>query len=188
MAQTLSARRRILAVIGGGFCGTILRVLLSGLLQGWLGKGWPYDILLINVTGAFLLALVTTLADATILVGPTRRLFLNVGMLGAYTTFSSLALGDVLLMAGGRWLLLSALAYLVLSGFGGIMAVLLGDLLGQWWVSKARRPSLPKTTRKLTGLLTPWPLDSTVMQDPVDVQDDVLLPEDEQNREARRPR
>ncbi len=38
MAQALSARRRILAVIGGGFCGTILRVLLSGLLQGWLGK------------------------------------------------------------------------------------------------------------------------------------------------------
>jgi CrcB-like protein involved in camphor resistance len=138
------------------------------------------------VTGAFLLALVTTLADATILVGPTRRLFINVGLLGAYTTFSSLALGDVLLMTGEHWL--SALVYLILSGLGGIIAVLLGDLLGQWWVSKARRPSLPKTTRQLTGLLTPSPLDGTVTQEHVDVQDDVLLPEGEQNREARRPR
>jgi fluoride exporter len=186
MAQTLSTRRRLLAIIGGGFCGTILRVLLSSLLQGWLGKGWPYDILNINITGAFFLALVTTLADATLLVGPTRRLFINVGLLGAYTTFSTLALGDVLLMADGRWL--SALVYLILSGLGGIVAVFLGDLLGQWWVSKVRRPSLPKTTRKLTGLLTPSPLNRTVTQEHVDVQDDVLLPEGEQNREARRPR
>lgn len=78
------------------------------------------------MTGAFLLALVTTLADATILVGPTRRLFINVGLLGAYTTFSSLALGDVLLMTGEHWL--SALVYLILSGLGGIIAVLLVPL------------------------------------------------------------
>ncbi len=186
MAHTLSTRRRILAVIAGGFCGTILRVLLSSLLQGWLGKGWPYDILLINVSGAFLLALVTTLADATLLVGPTRRLFINVGLLGAYTTFSTLALGDVLLIRGEHWL--SALLYLILSGLGGVVAVLLGDLLGQWWVSKVRRSSPSKTTRKLTGLLTPSPLDGTVTQEHVDVQDDVLLPEGEQNREARRLR
>ncbi len=185
MAQALSARRRILAVIGGGFCGTILRILLSGLLQGWLGKGWPYDILSINITGAFFLALVTTLADATLLVGPTRRLFINVGLLGAYTTFSTLALGDVLLMTNGYWF--SALLYLILSELGGVVAVLLGDLLGQWWVSKARRPSLPKTTRKLPGLLTPSPLDGAVSQEHVDVQDDVLLPEGEQKRGARRP-
>jgi fluoride exporter len=177
MAQTLSARRRLLAVIAGGFCGTILRVLLSGLLQGWLGKGWPYDILSINITGAFFLALVTTLADATLLVGPTRRLFLAVGLLGAYTTFSSLALGDVLLIANGSWL--AALLYLLLSGIGGIVAVLLGDLLGQWWISKLRRPALPKTTRKLPGLLTPSPLDAAVRQEHLDVQDDVLLPESE---------
>lgn len=136
MAQTLSARRRILAVVGGGFCGTILRVLLSALIQSKLGKGWPYDILTINVTGAFLLAFLTTLADATMLIGPTRRLFLNVGLLGAYTTFSSLALGDFLLIAGGHWL--PALGYLVFSGLGGIAAILLGNLLGQWCVNKVR--------------------------------------------------
>lgn len=115
-----------------------------------------------------------------LLVSPTRRLFINVGLPGAYTTFSTLALGDVLLMTKGSWL--SALLYLILSGLGGVVAVLLGDLLGQWWVSKARRPSLPKTTRKLTGLLTPSPLDGAVTQEHVDVQ------EGEQNQGTRRPR
>ncbi len=147
MGQILSTRRRILAIIGGGFCGTVLRVLLSTFIQSRLGKGWPYDILLINITGAFLLAFVTTLADATVFIGPTRRLFLNVGLLGAYTTFSSLALGDFLLIAGGHWL--PALGYLVFSGLGGIAAIFLGALLGQWCINRARRPSQTKIIMNL---------------------------------------
>ncbi|HEY0756106.1 MAG TPA: CrcB family protein [Ktedonobacteraceae bacterium] len=129
MAGTLAARRRILAVLCGGFCGTLTRYALSQLIQAWLGKGWPYDILFINLSGALLIALVTTLADATFLVGPTRRLLINTGFLGAYTTFSSLALGDILLFSKGVWL--AALLYLVLSLGGGLGAVLLGDWLGQ---------------------------------------------------------
>lgn len=176
MLQRLSVQRRILAVVGGGFCGTIVRVVVSSFIQAWLGKGWPYDILLINITGALLLAFITTLADATILIGPTRRLFINVGVLGAYTTFSSLALGDVLLLAGGHWL--SALGYLVVSGLGGIIAIVVGDRLGQWVARLAKRSSRAKTTRKLTGLLTSTPLDATVTEHHVDVQDDLLLPDE----------
>ena len=95
--NALSLQRRLLAVLGGGFCGTITRYLLSGLIQSYLGKGWPYDILFINLTGAFILSFVTTLAEATLLVGPTRRLFINVGFLAAYTT-------RALWLAGGQWL------------------------------------------------------------------------------------
>jgi protein CrcB len=183
VAQQLSARRRILAVVGGGFCGTLLRFMLSSLLQSWLGKAWPYDIFFINVTGAFVLAFVTTLADATILVGPTRRLFINVGLLGAYTTFSTLALGDIQLVSSGAWL--SALGYVFASGLGGIVAVLIGDQLGQWCVSRVKRPSRAKTTRKLTGHLPSSSLDKTIRQDHVDIQDDLLLPEQEQQQSTR---
>src|SRR5260370_20308624 len=125
MTRSLSARRRIFAVLCGGFFGTITRFVLSTIMQGWLGKGWPYDLLLINVTGTLLLAFVTTLADATFLVGPTRRLFITVGFLGAYTTFSSFALGDDLLVSSGEFL--SALLFLALSLTGGVLAVLLRD-------------------------------------------------------------
>ncbi|WP_376795532.1 fluoride efflux transporter CrcB [Thermogemmatispora sp.] len=129
MAQALSARRRLGAVLIGGFCGTLARALLSPWLQASFGKSWPYDILLINVSGALVLALVTVLAEATFLIGPTRRLLITVGFLGAYTTFSSLALGDVLLLEAGRWA--AALLYLVLSLGGGILAVVLGRWLGE---------------------------------------------------------
>lgn len=137
MAGSLSARRCILAVLCGGFLGTLARYALSLGIQGWLGKGWPYDILLINLSGALLLALITTLADATFLVGPTRRILLNTGFMGAYTTFSSLALGDVLLLSKGQ--LVPALLYLALSLLGGISAVLLGNWLGQTLFASVRR-------------------------------------------------
>jgi protein CrcB len=147
MGTALSSRRRLLAVLAGGFCGTITRALLSTTLQSHFGNGWPYDILLINVTGAFLLAFFTTLADATILIGPTRRLFINVGFLGAYTTFSSLALGDVLLLSKGMWLL--AIFYLLCSFIGGLLAVLLGEWSGQRIVRRVKQPQvrvLPQPT------------------------------------------
>ena len=138
-SSTLSRRRRLLAVLSGGFFGAIARFLLSLLIQSHFGKGWPYDILFINTTGAFVLAFVTALADATFLIGPTRRLFITVGFLGAYTTFSALALGDVLLFASGNWF--PAQLYMLLSMTGGVLAVLVGDRLGQRVISRRTRRS-----------------------------------------------
>jgi fluoride exporter len=129
----LSLRRRLSAVLCGGFCGTITRYWLSQWVQVHLGKGWPYDIFLINITGALLLAFITTLADATFFIGPTRRLFINVGFLGAYTTFSSFALGNVQLATAGHWF--AALSYLFMSLAVGILAVWSGDALGQWVIN-----------------------------------------------------
>jgi CrcB protein len=137
MTPPLSARRRVLAVLGGGFVGTITRYLLSLAIQGWAGKAWPYDILTINLTGALIFAVVTVLADALFLVGPTRRLLITTGFLGAYTTFSSLALGDVLLFSKGA--ILPALGYLLASAGGGLVAVLAGEWLGLLIVRRFRR-------------------------------------------------
>ena len=134
--HTLSARRRWLAVVSGGFLGAITRYLLSATIQSAVGKAWPYDIFVINLTGAFVLALVTALADSTTLIGPTRRLFINVGFLGAYTTFSSLSLGAFQLINAGKWPL--GLLYLVGSLVGGMLAVLLGDWLGQLVVKQGQ--------------------------------------------------
>jgi len=171
MGTTPSTRRRILAVFAGGFCGTIARALLSILIQSRSGNGWPYDILLINLTGAFLLAFLTTLADATILIGPTRRLFINVGFLGAYTTFSSLALGDILQFEKGHWF--SGLLYLALSIAGGILAVLIGDLLGQFCVKSTRSRNKPVSREAFNAL----PADATMRDAHIDIQDDLLLSE-----------
>jgi CrcB protein len=143
MGGELSLARRIWAIFLGGFLGTIARYLLSLLLQHSLGKAWPYDILLINLTGTFFLALSTTLADAALLIGPTRRLFLNVGFLGAYTTFSSFALGDLLLFSNNQWL--PAFLYLFCSMTGGILAIILGVWSGQWGIKRVKQMLTQKT-------------------------------------------
>ena len=59
MSKDVLQLQRLLAVIAGGFLGTIARYLLSLTIQGMLGKSWPFDILTINITGAFLIALLT---------------------------------------------------------------------------------------------------------------------------------
>jgi CrcB protein len=171
MEKELSLSRRLLAVFLGGFLGTITRYLLSQLIQIYLGKGWPYDILLINLTGAFFLALFTTLADAAILIGPTRRLFLNVGLLGAYTTFSSLALGDILLTSNNQWF--PAILYLFLSIIGGILAIILGILSGQWSIKKVKRTF----TREAAIEIAVPTLQGSHTNDHVDIDDDVLYPD-----------
>jgi CrcB protein len=160
----LSVWRRVGAVLVGGFCGTITRYLLSILIQGWLGKALPYDIFLINITGALILAFVTSLADATFLIGPTRRLFINVGFLGAYTTFSSLALGDVQLISHSQEIY--ALLYFLLSLFGGVLAVMLGDWLGQKVVDRFKHVRTSQPGRAVA---------SPASEAHTGIQDDVML-------------
>ncbi|GCE28166.1 putative fluoride ion transporter CrcB 2 [Dictyobacter alpinus] len=138
MVKKADYLQRILLVFAGGFLGTITRYLLSQAIQGAWGKSWPYDIFLINITGAFILALLSTLADATLFIGPRLRLLLNVGFLGAYTTFSTLALGDITLLTNQQ--LIPALLYLICSLGGGLIAVLLGQLAGLWLIRLKKRP------------------------------------------------
>ena len=167
--HTLSAARRITAVFCGGFLGAIARYLLSQLIQDYLGKNWPYDILFINLTGALFLAFVTTLADAALYIGPTRRLFINVGFLGAYTTFSSLALGDVLLFTKGS--IVAAILYLVLSFVGGFVVVLLGDWLAQRLIHTVKRKH-PQATEKILDEEIPATM---ATKEHLDIEDDILL-------------
>jgi fluoride exporter len=173
-AQTLSARRCILAVLCGGFLGTLARYFLSMTLQGWLGKSWPFDILAINLIGALLLALVSTLADAAFLIGPTRRLFINTGFMGAYTTFSSLALGDELLLSTGQ--LIPALLYLALSLLGGLCAVLLGDWLGKMLIERVRHT--PGKASLALGQRESF--------QHIDIADEIMLPEQPDELQSRK--
>jgi CrcB protein len=181
MGRSLSAQRRLLAAFCGGFFGAIARYLLSSVIQTCAGKGWPYDILIINLSGALILALVTTIAEATSLVGPTRRLFINVGFLGSYTTFSTFALGDVQLFSKGQWL--PALLYVIFSILGGVLLVMLGDVLGQSSIRLARCAKQKSTSQ------TPptFSLQHTTKADHPDIQGDSSLPDLTSEGEFRHP-
>lgn len=81
---------KVLLVGMGGFAGSVCRYLASGLVQGICEKPWfPYGTLAVNVIGCFLIGLLGGLAENRQLFNPEVRLFLMVGFLGGFTTFST---------------------------------------------------------------------------------------------------
>ena len=89
----------LLAALAGGV-GAGLRYVVDRLLTPTRGGGFPLGIFAVNVTGSFALGLVTGLGSA---VAPEAALVLGVGLLGGYTTFSTVAVESVLLAQRRRW-------------------------------------------------------------------------------------
>lgn len=101
-----------ISVGAGGLIGSVLRYLVS-LLPIRHSSGFPLLTLGVNVLGAFLIGLIVTLAGKNASLDPRTLLFLQVGVCGGFTTFSSFALETQNLLQGGR--LLVGLSYVCLS-------------------------------------------------------------------------
>jgi CrcB protein len=93
--------RQLLLISLGGAIGTGARYLVGLWAVQWLGMGFPYGTLLVNLAGAFLIGLIQQLA-ASVIPEPTR-LFLVVGVMGGMTTYSAFTYETVRLMALGAW-------------------------------------------------------------------------------------
>ena len=111
----------------GGLLGAIARFLLNVWVTGRYGHQFPWATFGINVSGSFLLGLLMTLFLARFISDPWR-LFLMVGFLGAYTTFSTFEYDSARL--GLSWAALANLLGSVTAGYG---AVWLGIRLGEAW-------------------------------------------------------
>jgi CrcB protein len=84
--------RRILIVGAGGFLGSAARYLVGGWVHRAAGFGtFPLGTLVVNVTGCFVIGVLGALFDTRQALSPDARLFLLIGVLGGYTTFSSFA-------------------------------------------------------------------------------------------------
>ena len=118
---------RLMAVMVGGAAGALARWAVE-LAVPSVG-GFPLATLLINVTGAFALGLLGVLLWERLV--PTRYLrpLLAIGFLGAYTTFSTMAMEGVRLLDEGRPGL--AVGYWLVTLLGGQMAGVWGMWLGR---------------------------------------------------------
>lgn len=120
----------ILLVGVGGFLGSIFRYVLSGWVHRILDNPWfPYGTLAVNVTGSLVIGFLAGLADSRSLFSSEARLFVFIGLLGGFTTFSSLTIETFSLARSAQ--LLAAVMNLALQIFLGLLAVWLGNLLAR---------------------------------------------------------
>ena len=108
--------RQILFVGIGGFCGAILRYLISGWVQS-LSRSidFPYGTLAVNVLGCLVIGLFSQLAASRGSFGPDSRALIFIGILGAFTTFSTFSNETMNLIVDGNHMMALANIGLQLS-------------------------------------------------------------------------
>ncbi len=113
----------VLLVAAGGAIGAAARYLAGLWIAARLGASFPWGTFFVNVTGSFLIGIVLVLVEGGTLPAEAR-LFLAVGILGGYTTFSSFSYETLQLLNGGDVVpvLFNTLGQLLI----GLLAVYLG--------------------------------------------------------------
>ena len=116
-----------LALAGG--LGAGVRFVLDGLIRSRATSAYPLGTFTINITGSFLLGLVTALALSAVLP-PELQLILGSGFLGGYTTFSTASVESVRLVQQRRYgvALASSVGMLVAAVLASSAGFLLGGL------------------------------------------------------------
>lgn len=118
----------MLLVGAGGFIGSILRYWVSGWVQQVTKSvGFPYGTLTVNVLGCFVIGFLAQLAESRGLFTSEARLFVFIGILGGFTTFSTF--GNETLNLARDSQMMSALANIGASVIIGLFAVWLGRML-----------------------------------------------------------
>jgi len=112
----------------GGFAGALLRYGVSGLIQN-LSKSiaFPYGTLAVNLLGCLAIGFLSQLAESYGVFSSEARAFVLVGLLGAFTTYSTFANETVNLARDGQGSL--SLVNLGLHIFLGLAAVWLGRVI-----------------------------------------------------------
>lgn len=122
-------QKSLLILLGGGI-GSLCRYWMSMTIFYLLGRAFPYGTLAVNVLGSFLMGLL-----AIILVERFQahteylRLFLLMGILGGFTTFSAFSIETFYFLEAGE--MGKAIAYILASVFFCLIAVSAGALVGK---------------------------------------------------------
>jgi CrcB protein len=93
----------VLLVALGGAAGSVARYLLTGLVHRVSGPFFPYGTFAVNVFGSALFGWLAARALEGGAVSAQTRLFLLVGVLGGFTTFSTFSFETFELLKSGAW-------------------------------------------------------------------------------------
>ena len=113
----------------GGALGAVARALLSTAIQSRWPATLPWGTIVVNVSGCLVLGVLSGALEARPHLSPTVRAFGAVGVLGAFTTFSTFENETLALLQRGE--LPVALANVVISLVAGLTAVWIGQAGGR---------------------------------------------------------
>ena len=120
----MPAMPKLILVMLGGAVGAGFRYHLSRIALQNMGPGFPWGTFIANLLGALLMGLLAGLLLREGEMGEPLRLFLGVGVLGGFTTFSAFSLEMVQMLERGDAVM--AAAYAVSSVVGAMLLLILG--------------------------------------------------------------
>ena len=115
----------------GGFIGSVLRYWVGSAVQQVANNpAFPYGTLTVNLVGCLVIGFLSQLADMRDVFTPEARLFVFVGILGGFTTFSTFGNETMNFLRGGEGL--PALLNISAHIFIGLAAIWLGRSIAFW--------------------------------------------------------
>ena len=121
---------KVIIVGFGGFFGSIFRYLIYLLSNNLIGYSFPFGTILVNVLGCFLIGLIYQIFSDTISLSDNLKLFMTIGFLGGFTTFSAFSLDVFLLYQSNSKLV--AIIYIFITLVLSLLA-----MLGGMWIFRA---------------------------------------------------
>lgn len=116
---------KLLWIGGAGALGALARYGLGGLVQQRApGSEFPWGTLAVNLSGCLLFGFLWAMAERRLPFTPEARLFIFIGFLGAFTTFSTFAYETGAMLDAGQWRM--AGVNVLAQNVGGILCLLAG--------------------------------------------------------------
>ena len=120
---------QVFAIAAGGALGALLRFWMSNGIYALLGRNFPYGTLAVNVLGSLLMGFLYVMLVDKLALGPQWRAALLIGLLGAFTTFSTFSMETLNLVEAGE--VFKALLNVLLSVSLCLAATWFGVLAGR---------------------------------------------------------
>jgi CrcB protein len=120
---------QLVYIAAGGATGALMRYWMSNGVYAILGRGFPYGTLTVNVVGSLLMGFCYVFMIERMDVSVEWRAALMIGLLGAFTTFSTFSIETLNLLESGEQL--KAALNILLSVTLCIIGCWLGMIVGR---------------------------------------------------------
>lgn len=123
------AFNQLIFIAAGGALGAVFRFLVSNGIHSIMSRDFPYGTLTVNVIGSFVMGFSYVMLIERLSISPEWRAFIVIGLLGAFTTFSTFSIETLMLIQNSE--LSKAMLNVLLSVLLCVLGSWLGLILGR---------------------------------------------------------